>query len=102
MTTEQAVKDLSKGFVPVSVLFAIAAMIFWVGYNYANIIGGSAAATSEVRKLQTEVSELKQVVERLASSVASIPQGAVQRVDLIRLCLGMERLNKNFRCPQNL
>jgi hypothetical protein len=102
MTTEdvkESMRDLSKGYVPVAVLFGIAAVIFWMGVNYGGINSGSAAAAKEIASIRAEVVGLTASLKEISSQLREVPKTPVQRSDILQLCRSLERLNKGFRCP---
>lgn len=101
MTAQEFRADLSKSFIPTTVVVVIVAAVFTLGVAYTKLLWKTDTTgemllqvVSELREMRTEVRQIK--VDLLA------PPGVMLRTDLHKFCLQFERANRGLRCPSDI
>ena len=100
--TMEDVRDLSKGVLPITVVVALMVAIFSAGVVYTKLVWTSDAAENKIIGISASLDRLTTRIDELQQTVASIPKDMVRRSDILKLCLGLERNNKDVRCPSDL
>jgi hypothetical protein len=107
------IKDLSTGFLPITMVVAIMAALFWLGFGYSKLVSNNdstdgrvtavVAALEEqksaIRELTTQVSELRRAFSMLPSDAM---RGRDFTAQMAGFCLKFERLNRGLKCPAEL
>lgn len=100
--------DLTKGYMPIAIVIALAALLFQAGVMYTQLTGGTNTAQVELGKMQSEVAKIQQALATISQQVAALQAkqpdrtAFISKTDMYRFCLEAERTNKGFRCPQTI
>lgn len=97
--TMEDVRDLSKGVLPITVVVALMVAIFSAGVVYTKLVWTSE---NKIIDISASLDRLTTRIDELQQTVSSIPKDMVRRSDILKLCLGLERNNKDIRCPNDL
>jgi len=97
--------DLSKGYLPVIIVIALAALLFQAGVVYTQLTGGSNDIRADVTQIQSDVVKITQALGTVSQQIAALqaqqPErgGYMSKADMYKFCLDFERINKGLRCP---
>jgi hypothetical protein len=99
---EQAVTDLSKGFVPITVLSGILltsiSAAYWFGTRSTSTELTNSQLTQQVTRLEAQVIALGQQMQAFSVSLAkgpAIPDNVAFKADLYKFCIE----NRTLKCP---
>ncbi len=101
MTIER-IGDLSRGVLPITVVVGAMAIFFWAGFAYCKIMSTNDVTENRVNVIAVAIDKLTTRIDDLQRSIAKWPTDALTRSDLYKLCLALERNNKEFHCPPDL
>lgn len=98
----QTMNDLSKGALPVLVVFgmlaSVASAAYWVGGRTQTTELTSASLLAQFTRLETQVSSLSLQVQSISTALAKgtpLPEGVALRADLLKFCIE----NRQLKCP---
>lgn len=98
----QAMNDLSKGVVPITVGFAMLTVAlsagFWFGGRTVNTDYTASSLSAQVTRLEAQVNGLATQVQSLSLTLAkgpAVPETAALKSDLYRFCIE----NRELKCP---
>jgi len=98
--------DLSKGYLPVIIVIALAALLFQAGAVYTQLTGGSNDMRSDMTQIQSDVVKITQALGTVSQQISALQaqqperDGYMSKAGMYKFCLDFERLNKGIRCPQ--
>lgn len=99
---EQTVQDISKGFVPITVLFTILmtaiGAAYWFGTQSTSTELTNSQLTQQVTRLEAQVISISQQMQTLSVNMAkppTLPDNVAFKADLYKFCIE----NRNLKCP---
>jgi hypothetical protein len=110
---KSTMRDLSTGFLPITIVVAIMAAVFWLGFGYSKLVtsndntdGRVTALVSAMEEQKSAIRELSTQVSELRRAIGSVPSDAMRTRDftaqMAGFCLKFERLNRGVKCPAEM